>query len=46
MKKTLQKLTLVLMTGLLSSSIAIAAEPDPAKMKKLKGIMMHQLGMV
>lgn len=46
MKKSLQKLTFVLITGILSSSTAIAAEPDPAKMKKLKGIMMHQVGMM
>jgi len=46
MKKSLQKLTFVLMTGLLSSGTVMAAEPDPAKMKKLKEIMMQQIGMM
>ncbi len=46
MKKSLQKLTFILMTGALFSSTAIAAEPDPARMKEVKKIMMHQVSMM
>lgn len=46
--KLVQKLSFVVALGFLASSTAMATEqaPDPEKMKKLKAIMMHQVGMM